>query len=113
MRLASFLFLTGTSVSTLFAQKDIQKRIQTQLIEAEDNATIEIPEGTFQFDASLSLDGKKNVTIKGAGTDKTILNFKGQLSGAEGIKITNASNITLQDLTVQNTKGDGIKAQLV
>ena len=113
MRLAIFLFLAGTSVSTLFAQKDIQKRIQTQLIEAEDNTTIEIPEGTFQFDASLSLDGKKNVTIKGAGTDKTILNFKGQLSGAEGIKITNASNITLQDLTVQNTKGDGIKAQLV
>jgi hypothetical protein len=41
------------------------------------------------------------------------MNFKGQLSGAEGIKITNASNITLQDLTVQDTKGDGIKAQLV
>ena len=113
MRLPIILFLVGFSASTLLAQKDIQKRIQTQLIEAEDNSTIEIPEGTFQFDASLSLDGKKNITIKGAGLDKTILNFKGQLSGAEGIKITNASNITLLDLTVQDTKGDGIKAQLV
>src|SRR5688572_29882788 len=114
MKLApTLLLLFGISVNAAFAQKDIQKKIQTQLIEAEDGATIEIPEGRFQFDASLSLDGKKNVTIRGAGLDKTILNFKGQLSGAEGIKITNASNITLQDITVQNTKGDGIKAQLV
>jgi parallel beta-helix repeat protein len=113
MKLATLLLLVGISANTVFAQKEIQKKIQTQLIEAEDGATIEIPEGRFQFDASLSLDGKKNVTIKGAGTDKTIMNFKGQLSGAEGIKITNASNVTLQDLTVQDTKGDGIKAQLV
>jgi parallel beta-helix repeat protein len=114
MKLATTLVLIfGISINTSLAQKDVQKRIQTQLIEAEDGATILIPEGRFQFDASLSLDGKKNITIKGAGTDKTILNFKGQLSGAEGIKITNASNITLLDLTVQDTKGDGIKAQLV
>jgi parallel beta-helix repeat protein len=114
MKLATTLVLIfGISINTSLAQKDVQKRIQTQLIEAEDGATILIPEGRFQFDASLSLDGKKNITIRGAGTDKTILNFKGQLSGAEGIKITNASNITLLDLTVQDTKGDGIKAQLV
>jgi len=113
MKPAILLLLFGLSINNLCAQKDIQKRIQTQLIEAEDGVTIEIPEGTFQFDASLSLDGKKNVTIRGAGLDKTVMSFKGQVSGAEGIKITNASNITLQDLTVQDTKGDGIKAQLV
>lgn len=113
MKLATSLFLVGISTAAAFGQKEIQKKIQTQLIEAEDGATIEIPEGRFQLDASLSLDGKKNVKVKGAGLDKTILNFKGQLSGAEGIKITNASNIVLEDLTVQDTKGDGIKAQLV
>jgi parallel beta-helix repeat protein len=113
MRSSILLLLAVAFVNTLFAQKDIQKRIQTQLIDAQDGTTIEVPEGSYQFDGSLSLDGKKNVTIKGAGLDKTIMNFKGQLSGAEGIKITNSSNITLQDLTVQDTKGDGIKAQLV
>jgi parallel beta-helix repeat protein len=101
------------STSILWAQKDIQKKIQTQFIEATDGSTIQLPEGNFQFDASLSLDGKRNVTIKGAGENKTILNFKGQISGAEGIKITNAFNITVQDLTVQDTKGDGVKTQLV
>lgn len=96
-----------------FAQREVQKKIQTQFIEAEDGSTIELPEGSFHFDASLSLDGKKNVIIKGKGMDKTILSFKGQISGAEGIKVTNASNITIQDLTVQDTKGDGVKTQLV
>jgi len=96
-----------------FSQKEIQKKIQTQLIEAADGDVIVLPAGTFTFDASLSLDGKKNVTIKGAGMDKTILNFKNQISGAEGLKITNGSDITIQDLTVQDTKGDGVKTQLI
>lgn len=97
----------------LWAQKEFQKKFQTQFIEAANGSTIELPAGRFQMDASLWLDGKKNVTIKGAGEDKTIISFKGQISGAEGIKITNASDITLRDLTVQDTKGDGIKTQLV
>jgi parallel beta-helix repeat protein len=112
MKTLATMLLCGMSVLT-YAQKDIQKKIQTQFIEAENGSVIELPEGHYQFDASLWLDGKKNVTIKGAGMDKTILNFKGQLSGAEGIKVTNASDITILDLTVQDTKGDGVKTQLV
>lgn len=112
MKTLATILLCGMSVLT-YAQKDIQKKIQTQFIEAENGSVIELPEGRFQFDASLWLDGKKNVTIRGAGMDKTILNFKGQLSGAEGIKVTNASDITILDLTVQDTKGDGVKTQLV
>lgn len=107
--LATFL-LSGLP---LFAQKEFQKKMQTQFIETPNGSTIEIPAGRYQLDASLWLDGKKNVVIKGAGEDKTILSFKGQISGAEGIKITNSSDITIQDLTVEDTKGDGIKAQLV
>src|SRR5688500_14701559 len=97
----------------LLAQKEFQKRIQTLFIENPNGSVIELPAGTYHLDASLWLDGKKDVTIKGAGEDKTILSFKNQISGAEGIKITNSSNISIQDLTVQDAKGDGVKAQLV
>lgn len=100
-------------VTSTFAQSEFQKRFQTAFIEVEDGGTIELPEGNYFLEVSLWLDGKNNVTIKGKGMDKTILNFKDQLSGAEGIKITNASKITISDLTVQDTKGDGIKAQQV
>lgn len=95
------------------AQPDVQKAITRQFIEASDGATIELPAGTFHFDASLSIDGKKNLTIRGAGMDKTILSFKGQVTGAEGIKVTNSSGIAIEGLTVQDTKGDGLKTQLV
>jgi parallel beta-helix repeat protein len=97
----------------VFAQKDIQKKIQTQLIMAENGSTIMLDEGSFTFTASLSLEGKKNIIIKGAGKDKTILSFKGQTDGAEGIRVSNAENITIEDLTVQDSKGDAVKTMNV
>jgi parallel beta-helix repeat protein len=98
---------------SVYAQKEFQKKFQTQFIDVANGSTIELPAGTFSLDASLWMDGKKEVTIKGAGEDKTILSFKNQISGAEGIKVTNSSNITIRDLTVQDAKGDGVKTQLV
>lgn len=106
------LLLLFVSYSS-FAQKDFQKRLQTKLIMAKDGDVIEIEEGNFLLSASLSIDGKKNIIIKGKGMDKTILSFKGQTEGAEGLKITNGQNITVQDLTIQDTKGDCIKSQMI
>lgn len=111
MKLVLVLFLSLPIC--VLAQKESQKKFQTWFIEVEDGHTIDLPAGTYTLDGSLWLDGKHNVRIKGAGQDKTILNFKGQISGAEGIKVTNSSQITIEDLTVQDTKGDGIKTQLV
>ena len=58
---------------------------------------------------TLSMAGKKNITIRGKGVGKTVLSFKTQTSGAEGIRISNGENITLEDISVQDAKGDGIK----
>ena len=113
MKSTIFTAIFLAACGNLYAQKEFQKKFQNWFIEAPNGSVIDLPPGNFQLDASLWLDGKKNITIKGAGEDKTILSFKNQISGAEGIKITNASNITLQDITVQDTKGDGVKAQLV
>ncbi len=108
----SFLSLLLLSTA-IFAQKDIQKKIQTQFIMAENGSTITLDEGTFVFTGSLSMEGKKNITIKGKGKDKTILSFKDQTDGAEGIRVSNAENITIEDLTVQDSKGDAIKTMNV
>ncbi len=84
-----------------------QKILQTQLLDAKPGDVIEIPAGTFAFDRSLSLtvDG---VTIRGAGQDKTILSFKGQISGAEGLLVT-ANDFTIENLAIEDTKGDALK----
>ena len=89
---------------------DIYEAIQEKLIDAKAGDIIEIPEGKFLFDRPLSLDGIANVTIKGAGMEKTILSFKDQQAGAEGLKVT-ADNVTLDGFTIQDTKGDAIKLQ--
>jgi parallel beta-helix repeat protein len=106
------VILAFVSLSVL-GQKDIQKKFQTMLIDVEDGGTVQLPEGRFSFDASLSMDGKSNVVIRGAGRDKTFLSFKGQLTGAEGLKITDGRNISVENLTVEDSKGDGIKTQLI
>jgi parallel beta-helix repeat protein len=97
----------------LHAQADIEKKIQTNLILAEDGDIVNLDGGFFTFTKSLSLDGKKNIVIKGKGIDKTILTFKDQTSGAEGIRVSNCENIVLEDMTVQDSKGDLIKTMHV
>lgn len=88
---------------------DLEAEIVEQFILAEDSSTIELPAGHFLFSQSLSLDNKNHLTIKGQGMDKTVLSFKGQRSGAEGIKITNSKNILLEDFTIEDAAGDNLK----
>lgn len=96
-----------------FSQQHIQKKIQTQLIMAENGSTIDLDEGIFTFTSSLSMEDKKNIIIRGKGMDKTILNFKGQTEGAEGLRVSNGENITIENMTLQDSKGDLIKTMNV
>ncbi|MCA8889084.1 MAG: right-handed parallel beta-helix repeat-containing protein, partial [Parvularculaceae bacterium] len=84
-----------------------QDELQTRLLDARPGDVIEIPEGVFSFDRSLSLavDG---VTIRGAGMDNTVLSFKNQIAGAEGLLVT-ASDFTIEDLAIEDTRGDALK----
>lgn len=100
------LFLTA---SMAYAQDEVFRRIQTAAIEAVDGDTIVLPEGRFTFNRSLSVDDKKNLVIKGAGMDKTVISFKDQIDGAEGFKINRCTHIRLMDFTLQDAKGDCIK----
>lgn len=59
------------------------------------------------------MDGKKNIVVRGKGIDKTILTFKDQTSGAEGLRVSNCENIILEDMTLQDSKGDLIKTMHV
>ena len=68
---------------------------------------IEVPEGTFHFQRSLTL-GTDGVTIRGAGADKSILSFKGQIAGAEGLHVT-GNDFTIENLAIEDTVGDALK----
>lgn len=91
------------------AWKNIEKGLQTTFISVKNGDTIRLDAGHFWFTRSLMMDGKSDVVIIGAGMDETILSFKGQQEGAEGIKISNCKNIQLLGFTVEDAKGDNIK----
>ncbi|KEI73079.1 hypothetical protein GV64_22310 [Endozoicomonas elysicola] len=95
------------AVQTTEAAKNFRKDLQAKLIKAKPGDVVELPEGTYSIDRSLSLN-VDGVTIRGAGMDKTILSFKGQLAGAEGL-LVNASDFTVEDLAIEDTKGDAVK----
>jgi parallel beta-helix repeat protein len=109
--LAALLLATTAQARTLDvpAGPDAQERVQTALLDAKPGDVVALGAGRFEFTDGLSLDVSK-VTVAGAGQDRTILSFAGQKSAGEGLLIT-GSEVTVRGLTMQDTKGDGIKSK--
>ena len=108
--ISAILFTSCKNSQAPKADAEFEKQLQEKFINAKEGEVIELPEGTYALSRSLILDGIKNVTIKGKGKDKTILSFKGQKDGAEGLRIT-ADGIVMEDFSVLDAKGDCIKVQ--
>jgi parallel beta-helix repeat protein len=101
----------GPRVTVIEPGEGLQERAQTALLTAQPGDVIEFAEGTFALTGTLSLD-VDDVTVRGRGVEKTILDFAQQEAGTggEGMQVT-SDGFTIEALTVQNTKGDGIKVE--
>ncbi len=101
-----------TETIVIEAGPDAQTKAQEALILAEPGDLIEFAVGTFNFDGTLSLEGVKDVTLRGQGMEETILNFSNFKTGkgGEGLKVK-ADNFVIEDLTIEDTPGDAIKLQ--
>jgi parallel beta-helix repeat protein len=84
-----------------------QKQLQEQFLDAKPGTVIEIPAGKHPLDRVLTLRAN-GVTIRGAGTDNSILSFKNEISGPEGMLVY-GSDFTIENLSIEDTKGDGLK----
>ena len=84
-----------------------QEEVQTALIELSSGDILTLSPGTFIFEDGLSLDVDE-VIVRGSGINKTILDFKNQMSGAQGLLVT-SDRVTLKDFAVTDAKGDAIK----
>ena len=84
-----------------------QKQLQEQFLDAKPGTVIEIPAGKHPLDRVLTLRAN-GVTIRGAGTEASVLSFKNEISGPEGILVY-ASDFTIENLSIEDTKGDGLK----
>lgn len=81
--------------------------LQQQLIEAQPGDVIEIPAGTHELTRGLSLN-VPGVTIRGQGMDTSILSFRNQAQGAEGLLVS-ADDFTIENLAIEDTVGDALK----
>ncbi len=97
------------AVQVIKPSENSYQEIQEALILAEPGDIIRLSAGVFSLEDSLSLD-VAGVQIEGEGMSQTILDFSNQLSGAQGLSVT-SDNVTLQDLAIQNAKGDAIKVK--
>lgn len=86
-----------------------QERLQEALILAEPGDEVVLGEGRFALTDGLSLDVDR-VTVRGAGMDKTVLDFTGQQGAGEGLLVT-SDKVTLRDFALENPKGDGVKSK--
>jgi parallel beta-helix repeat protein len=86
-----------------------QERLQTALLDAKPGDTVEIGAGRFELTDGLSLDVPQ-VTVRGAGADKSVLSFKGQKAAGEGLLVT-SNDVTLRDFAVEDTRGDALKSK--
>ena len=103
--------VSGSCTSVEIGMSEAQ--IADAFARAPANSTIVLGEGTFHFTNSLTLSQAAGITVRGAGMDKTILDFKYQLAGADGIiqnsPVGAGGSVTFEDFTVRDTYGNGVK----
>ncbi|HYC55052.1 MAG TPA: parallel beta-helix domain-containing protein [Candidatus Binatia bacterium] len=87
---------------------DEQSRTLAAFFAAAAGDTIEFSEGAFEFTTTLIMAHKQGITIRGQGSDKTILDFLTSNS-PEGISLSHMTGIVIEDLTVIDTPGFSIK----
>lgn len=98
---------TASAASSADADAAFAEHLQQQLASAKPGTVITLPAGHFHLLRGLAMSAN-GVTIRGAGMDKTVLNFKGMVSGPQGL-LVNANDFTIEDLAIEDTMGDGLK----
>ena len=102
-------FFSYSKTITIYPSADPYTEIQEALILANPGDIVHISEGFYKLEDSLSID-IDNLTLQGDGINKTILSFKDQMSGAQGLSVT-SDGVTLKDFAVEDAKGDAIKVK--
>ena len=105
---ALFLFTNVFSKEIIIEPgENAHERLQESMILMEEGDILLIKSGYYSFEDGLSLD-IDGVTVIGEGMDKTILDFKNQQSGAQGLLVT-SNKVTLKDFAILDAKGDALK----
>lgn len=87
----------------------IEFRARRELLTAKPGTILQFPAGNWQFTDELIVP-VSHVVLRGAGPQRTTLDFTGQQTGGQGILATE-DGFVIQDLRVLNPKGDGVRVE--
>ncbi|WP_394832215.1 right-handed parallel beta-helix repeat-containing protein [Pendulispora rubella] len=102
---------TAATQCTFIAAGSSELDIQDRIGGAKSGDTIKFGEGTFKFTNQIALPTNvKNFTVLGAGRDKTVLDFQGQMVAAnDSLSAQYVEKIRFEGFTVKDGRGNGIK----
>ena len=80
-------FYSFSETIVISPSEDPYTEIQEALILANSGDIIRITEGLYELEDSLSID-VDGLILEGDGINKTVLSFKNQISGAQGLSVT-------------------------
>jgi parallel beta-helix repeat protein len=101
------LIVSCSQENPVMPELSFEEKLQQRLIQAQPGDVINIPAGTHEITRSLSLN-ISGVTLAGTGIDESILSFKNQVQGAEGLLVS-ANDFVIRDLAIEDTVGDALK----
>lgn len=101
------LIVSCSQENPVMPELSFEEKLQQRLIQAQPGDVINIPAGTHEITRSLSLN-ISGVTLAGTGIDESILSFKNQVQGAEGLLVS-ANDFVIRDLAIEDTIGDALK----
>jgi parallel beta-helix repeat protein len=87
---------------------DDQKAVQTALIETPAGSTICFDPGIYRFTDELTLTSR-GITLRGSRS--AVLDFRDQRVSARNGLLVTGSAFTIEDFTIKNTAGDGIRVE--
>jgi parallel beta-helix repeat protein len=85
-----------------------ENKIEEAFLSIKDSTEILLKAGVYEFD-NLSIAQVNHILIRGEGHDKTILDFKSQSQGGEGIRVTDVKGFSIDAMTIKDSKGDLLK----
>ncbi len=86
---------------------NFEESLNQALQAAQKGDTIQMPAGRFQMRNELLIN-RPGMILRGMGPEKTVLNFKNQKAGPQGI-IATKNQIVFSQFAVEDTAGNGIK----
>ena len=96
-----------SSVYLIPLTDDAQYELQARLIEAMPGDVIQFEEGRYEFRRQIDI-AASHLTIRGRGSDKTVLSFRGQHAGSYGIEATGDAFV-MENIALEDTAGNALK----